>query len=200
MKIFSKILRAIVITLAIVLLLPFCFTIIKMLLEGDEGAITVLSVCLSFVLSTYINVIVHEGGHLVFGLLCGYRFSSFRVGSIMMIKQGGMMKLRSYSLAGTDGQCLMIPPSRESTKAEMILYNMGGVIFNIILVILCLGLNYIVPETFILTDTIRICCLISALLVLTNGIPLNMGGIANDGMNALHLSKNPVAAESFRKT
>ena len=37
------------------------------------------------------------------------------------------------------------------------------------------------------------------LFVITNGIPLNAGGIANDGMNALHLSKNPDVADAFCK-
>ena len=40
------------------------------------------------VLAFQMQVIVHEGGHLLFGLLCGYRFLSFRIGSLMLIKTG----------------------------------------------------------------------------------------------------------------
>ena len=37
----------------------------------------------------------------------------------------------------------------------------------------------------------------SLFMGLTNGIPLNIGGISNDGMNAFHLSKDNIAAEAF---
>ena len=30
-------------------------------------------------LALFLQTIIHEGGHLVFGLLTGYRFSSFRI-------------------------------------------------------------------------------------------------------------------------
>ena len=45
-------------------------------------------------LATFLQILFHEGGHLVFGLLSGYRFSSFRIGSLMWIEQDGKMKFR----------------------------------------------------------------------------------------------------------
>ena len=37
-------------------------------------------------LGAYLQIILHEAGHLVCGLLTGYRFVSFRVGSLTLIK------------------------------------------------------------------------------------------------------------------
>ena len=34
-----------------------------------------------------VNVIIHEGGHLIFGLMTGYKFNSFRIFSVILIKQ-----------------------------------------------------------------------------------------------------------------
>lgn len=200
MKLISKILRAIVVILAVIVLVPFCLTFITMLLEGHEGAAYLVEIALSFLIAWYSNVIVHEGGHLVFGLLCGYRFCSYRIGSLMMVRQQGRMKFRTFKLAGTGGQCLMIPPERESTKEEIILYNLGGVIFNLIFALICFAVASAIPDVYLLSLALRVSGALSAVNMLTNGIPLNVGGIANDGMNALHLSKNPEAMASFRKS
>ena len=35
----------------------------------------------------FLQIIIHEAGHLVFGLLTGYKFSSFRIGSFMWIRR-----------------------------------------------------------------------------------------------------------------
>lgn len=199
MKIFAKILRAIVVILAIIVLAPFCLTFISMLVEGHEGAAYLVELALAFVIAWYLNIIVHEGGHFVFGLFCGYRFCSFRVGSIMLVKQGGKLKFRQFELAGTGGQCLMIPPEKDETPAQIILYNLGGAIFNLILAIICGVLHKVFPDLYLLSTTLWVSAVLSVLNMLVNGIPLNAGGIANDGMNALHLSKNPEAAVSFRK-
>ena len=64
--------------------------------------ILVMYVCM------FIQIVIHEAGHLVFGRLTGYEFVSFRIGSFMWIKEEGKLKLKRYSLAGTGGQCLMI--------------------------------------------------------------------------------------------
>ena len=59
----------------------------------------------------YLQILLHEAGHLVFGLLTGYRFLSFRVGSLMLVREQGKLRLKSFSIAGTGGQCILIPPA-----------------------------------------------------------------------------------------
>ena len=65
---------------------------------------------ISFLLSYFLQIVVHEAGHLVFGLLTGYQYSSFRIGSFMWVKLDGKIRLKRYSMSGTGGQCLMAPP------------------------------------------------------------------------------------------
>jgi len=77
------------------------------------------------------QIIIHEAGHLVFGLFGGYRFRSFRVGSFMLIREGDKLKLRRMSLAGTAGQCLMTPPAY-TENFPVTLYNLGGSLMNLI--------------------------------------------------------------------
>lgn len=171
------------------------------LFSGFFGPIEVVLGVAGILFGSYISIIVHEAGHLVFGLLSGYTFSSFRIGSLMWVKQDGKINLRRFSLAGTGGQCLMNPPEEKNGRIPVILYNLGGVIANVIFAILlllayflCVGrLNLLVLGMVFLFSAI-----VSFILALMNGLPLDAGGIANDGMNALHLSKDPIAAYAFR--
>lgn len=57
----------------------------------------------------FIQIIIHEAGHLVFGLLSGYEFVSFRIGSITLAKYDNKYCFKRFHIAGTGGQCLMMP-------------------------------------------------------------------------------------------
>ena len=56
-----------------------------------------------------LQIVLHEGGHLLFGLLSGYRFVSFRIFNWTLIRQEGKFRLKRFGIAGTGGQCLMFP-------------------------------------------------------------------------------------------
>lgn len=84
----------------------------------------------------YLQIILHEGGHLVCGLLSGYRFVSFRIGSWMLQKENGKLCLHRYTLAGTGGQCLLAPPEMTNGKMPYQLYNLGGVLMNLFTAVL----------------------------------------------------------------
>ena len=57
----------------------------------------------------FLQLIIHEAGHLVFGLKSGYRFSSFRIGSFMWLEENGSLVCRKMTLAGTGGEFYHIP-------------------------------------------------------------------------------------------
>ena len=45
------------------------------------------------VVAYILQIIIHEGGHCLFGLLNGFEFISFRIGSYMWVKDHGKIKL-----------------------------------------------------------------------------------------------------------
>lgn len=144
-----------------------------------------------------LQIIIHEAGHLVFGLLSGYQFSSFRIGNLMFVKIEDKIKIRKFSIAGTAGQCLMSPPDLVDGKMPIVLYNLGGCIFNLIISVLFGVLAYVRgdhPFEFIIYVAITV---IGVAFALTNGIPLMVGPISNDGHNAMSLGKNPKAMQAF---
>ena len=162
-----------------------------------------------FFITYYFQLIIHEAGHLVGGLISGYEFGSFRIGSVMLVKENGKIRIKRHSIAGTGGQCLMLPPPMVDGRYPVILYNLGGVLMNLLSTVIfvplavyfnsliyreleCVAVDYYLPYAF---------CVLMALsgliVALTNGIPLKLGMVNNDGSNACELYKNEEAMRVF---
>lgn len=165
--------------------------------QGVEFWVGMIALFLGIYGAMLIQTIVHEAGHLVFGLMSGYQFSSFRIGSLMFIKEDRKIKMRKYSIAGTAGQCLMSPPDLVDGQMPVVLYNLGGCILNLIVSVLFAVMAYFRQNNlieFIIYVTIVV---IGIAFALTNGIPMQVGPISNDGHNALSLGKNSKAMQAF---
>lgn len=148
-------------------------------------------VILIFFVCFLIHVVIHEAGHLIFGLLTGYSFVSFRIGSYIIVKDEGKIKLKKYNLLGTLGQCLMAPPEMKNGKFPFILYNFGGVILNLITSALgLLAINYL---SYPLDAVVIVFIVVGFLMALTNGIPF----IPNDAYNILSIIKDKEAKKNF---
>ena len=146
---------------------------------------------LMFALSSAILISLHEAGHLVCGLLSGYRFVSFRIFNLTFLKINGKLRVKRYSIAGTGGQCLLSPPDLAVEKIPTGLYNFGGVLSNIIAVIAVAPL-LMVNNPFV-KEAVVIFMLVGVLLILMNGIPMKISGSGNDAYNMLALKKNKLA-------
>ena len=143
------------------------------------------------------HLIAHEAGHLVFGLLTGYRFSSFRIGSLMWLKDDDKLTVKRLSIAGTGGQCLMTPPDLKDGKMPLMLYNLGGSLVNILLGAVFLAGYLLCPNVKFLSPLLLLFAVVGFMLGLMNGIPMRMGMVDNDGYNAFVMSKNKDAIEAF---
>ena len=131
------------------------------------------------VIAFILQVIVHEAGHLVFGLISGYKFISFRVFDFKIIKdENGKLKIRYERLAGTGGQCLMRAPEYVEGKFKYKLYLLGGVLFNLVFSII---FWLVLPSYYTL-----LFALIGFALAFLNLIPMGF----NDGMTYYHASKD----------
>ncbi len=152
---------------------------------------------LMFYLSIFVATIIHETGHLIFGLMTGYKFNSFRIMSFMWIKEGEKVKLKRYSLAGTAGQCILIPPEMKDGKMPVILSNIGGSLLNLITGIIFLVVYGIVGKTQFVGTAFMMLGFISIILAMMNGVPMRTALITNDGYNTVELCKNRNAVKAF---
>jgi len=143
-----------------------------------------------------LQIIIHEAGHLVGGLLTGYRFLSFRIFSTVFLKKDGCIQRKKFSMKGTAGQCLMQPPTRKADGSfPYILYNLGGglanLVFSIPFIILAVRMNH----SFI-RILIGLWGFFGIILAIINLVPLTYM-VQNDGMNLFRMLKNPGMREIF---
>ena len=58
------------------------------------GFLYFIALFVFYFVTTVLHTIIHEGGHLVFGLLSGYEFLSFRVMSFTIVKKDGKLAVK----------------------------------------------------------------------------------------------------------
>ncbi len=145
----------------------------------------------------YLQVIIHEAGHLVAGILSGYTFSSFRIGNFMWVKEKEKVHLRRLSLEGTGGQCLMNPPDMVDGKLPFVFYNLGGVLMNLATIPICIVGFICFQRSPLASIFFLIMCVVGFTYALINGIPMKLGIVNNDGCNVKELGKSEEALRSF---
>ena len=177
------------------------------IIEGSDGTADVLRkvgelplvdfvvpIVLAFVamvVAIVLHIVLHEAGHLLMGLATGYRFSSFRIGSIAFVRREGRISIRRYKLAGTGGQCLMLPPEVPAERVPFFWYNAGGVVMNIVVALLALVMLKTCNLSMWWSEWSMMMVIVGLFLAVVNGIPMRPGGMQNDGMNILMLYRNP---------
>ncbi len=152
---------------------------------------------LAFYFSFFIHIILHEGGHLVAGLLSGYKFVSFRVSSFIFIKTNEGIKLKRYSIKGTGGQCLLSPPN-DMNDYPFLLYNFAGGFSNLIFAILGYISVLVVDNAYFDFVMITFVC-VGVYLALTNLIPIKSKTFSNDGYNIVSMKKDASNKHSLWK-
>lgn len=162
--------------------------------SAGELFTTFLLYILLIIAAMPVQIIIHEGGHLVFGLLNGFRFLSFRVGPLMLLKKDGRYSLKKFSIAGTGGQCIMVPPDKDKGTAPFVRYLCGGCIFNMIsAVVFFLCALFLFQNTE--SNLLRMACLflafVGAFYALLNGIPMKSKTVPNDGYTVLSIRRDP---------
>lgn len=139
-------------------------------------------------ISYFIHVVIHEGGHLLFGLLTGYEFVSFRIGSMMFIRKDGKFIRKKYTIPGTGGQCLLMPKGDDYKTVPYFFYHAGGFIMNFVTSILVLLITLSFDDNYIKMLGM-VYSIIGFVIGLMNSIPLN-NKITNDGYNILSIYKH----------
>lgn len=165
----------------------------KNLIKIENPYLNILGFVATLVIGLFLQVIIHETGHLLAGLFSGYGFVSFRIGRFVWIKdKDNKIKLKNIYLPGLIGQCLMAPPNMKNGTFPTLLFNLGGSLLNLLSVFVFGVIFYFFRLYYIL-----LICLFGLLLALSNGIPIKFAMANNDGKNAVEIRKDPQAARSI---
>ncbi|MDE5965918.1 MAG: M50 family metallopeptidase [Lachnospiraceae bacterium] len=137
-----------------------------------------------------IHTIFHEFGHLIAGLLTGYRFVSFRVGKLVLVKENGKLTTKKMTLKGTSGQCLMCPPPSKPEEMEDTWYLLGGPLANMVLASLSMYLYSIFTYTLATYIVFFLGGISGLICCIMNLFPMKAGGMVNDGYNIFITGRN----------
>lgn len=140
------------------------------------------------------NAILHEAGHLVGGLLTGYKFLSFRIFNFTLQKEDDGWHWKKFSIMGTLGQCLMCPPHTQ--EVPYFWYNVGGVMVNLITCVISGTMLYAFELSMMPFEFCVMFLATGVWFLLTNAIPMTPGGV-NDGKNILILWRHPDQRKHF---
>ena len=151
----------------------------------------VVAVVLAFIVHTFI----HEFGHMLFGLLTGYSFLSFRLFNVVLQREDDGFHWKRFNINGTVGQCLMIPPGEE--QPPYFWYNVGGVLMNLLKVVGCIVALCLFPLSQWMTVLCMGFIVIGLWMIILNGIPMVVSGLPNDGKNILILWRHPEQRRYF---
>ncbi|MGL5755460.1 MAG: site-2 protease family protein [Paraclostridium sp.] len=156
----------------------------------EDSVFSVFILLFIFIIAFTVQIILHEAGHLVGGLLSGYDFVSFRVGSLTLIKEDGKFAIKKFNIKGTGGQCLMMPKEEDYEKCHYILYNLGGVLMNFLVVVICFVIYLKFDKNKYINEALIAMMASGLVIVINNAIPMKISGIVNDGYNTMSIIKN----------
>ena len=152
---------------------------------------------LGLALAMVIHTVIHEAGHLIFGLATGYRFISYRVFQFMWIKQGNRIRFTRMSVAGTGGQCLLAPPELKDGKIPFLLSNLGGALMNLLTGLTFLAGGLLCPPWTFGRTFLLLLAVFGFAFALMNGLPMSSGPVPNDGRNILDMLRHPEAVRAL---
>lgn len=166
-------------------------------ISGLKLCVMALLALTAVFLSYAINMCLHEIGHMIFGLMSGYEFSSLRFGKLMLAKENGKLRFCKYDMPGTGGQCIMTAPKGDVEKMPVALYNLGGLIINLFVFLTGIIVFWVVKTSYAVVGMIFLMFAMTSLVILiTNGLPFSQMG--TDGANTIILCKDKNAREAFR--
>ena len=145
-------------------------------IELGEGVAVFLVALCAMIVSLLILVPIHELGHLVCGLLTGYRFVSFRIFNYTVVRIDGKIRIKKFAIAGTGGQCLLTPPDLPIEKIPTGWYNFGGILANILVLVIVIPL-FLLPLNPFVAEALGVFAAMDFLMILLNGIPMQAGGV-----------------------
>lgn len=136
-----------------------------------------------------ITVLIHETGHLIFGLLTGYRPISFKILWIVVEDKDPGIRLRIKAIRPI-GQCLMYPKKADAFPDKMIL---GGSLFNLIF-----GMMFLIIGMTVSGMVLKIIMLYLTSLGIAIGIyNLFFGSAYSDGKTLLEIKRNKEAGVAY---
>lgn len=192
---YSKIIHFIVISISLLIFVLF-YKYFYMIIQPIRIYPFILICSIIYFITLLITTLFHEFGHLVFGLLTKYEFSSIQIWNFILFSSNKHLIFKKLPNQFTNPQCIMIPPLMNSAIPPYLLYNLGGVFFNILQFLISLKL---ISLRFSPYPNFFQChlCIHSIFAIVFNLLPVKGFGSFNDGKIILSLLKDDSTKKSY---
>ena len=175
--------------------------------SGNEGidwgtmALSIGVTLAALFVAVLIHLVLHEAGHLIAGLLTGFRFLSFRVFKLTLVKTDEGLRWKKFHIAGTGGQCILeLPEDQDVETTPWFWYNAGGVLMNLAIMLLSILLLRLLDPGIVGSALLTMLTFVGLFMALINGVPTNVGGVSNDGHNIWMLWRRPAERRYFLRS
>lgn len=194
-----KIARIIIIVLLFALIFVIVFNHFDKVLTAekiDEGIpllIQFIIFILFYAVVHYVSIILHEIGHLIFGLKSKLEFMAFNIKGISIIKKKNKITVEKASITkDIGGYCNMrFSDSIKYTDKDVVLYFYGGIIFNIILLLLFFVILLVCRNEYIKFLSLLL-IIYNSYLAIYNSIPYcNLVGVCTDMRHIVNYLHDP---------
>lgn len=167
--------------------------------NAEDALLFSLTAAAAFLIGIPFCVLVHEAGHLLFGLATGYRMISFRLFFLILKQKNGKWRIcrEPSPISGMAGQCLMAPPRKKSGKFPYRLYNAGGVLLGFAVSAVFITVSLAVRLPYYFGFFLFTTGLYGAVLNLFNAIPTSGARTVNDGTNGRAAKRSQTARDAF---
>lgn len=158
-------------------------------MEVGEFLFAFFAIFVSIFVWFFLHATLHESGHLVCGLLSGYKFCFFRVGRFTLAKYPDGMKLKIFSIPGTGGQCAMTPPAYNDGNFPFRLYLSGGYLVNLVSAVILFVLFVMFGPASFVGRMFVLGSVVALYLAIVNAIPFQ-SDMPNDGCQIRNMTKD----------
>lgn len=177
---------------AVLTLLSVIASIAFLIFENQLTSVGVGFAVVFYCLSSSIHLLMHEIGHLIGGILSGYKLLRLQLGPLNIVKSA-KGKLTLMWRSRLSGQCIMIPKQIDVVRFK--LYNLGGVFANIL--ILTLSFVLLCFDSFYLSLLFIELLFVGVQKVVVNLIPHKTHSIPNDGYVVKLLKQNKAIQQDY---
>lgn len=161
---------------------------VRFLLNGELTSLRVIAYFLVFFpamhASNCLQVILHELGRFVCGLLSGYRFGYLQLFGFRLQKINGQLSAKRKH-DKDPVYFLLAPPETDFRNFPVRLYFLGGFIANILFILIFLGAAFRFPGMSLPRFLFLQYVFISIPYVLISGMPIQLSGVRTETYNAL---------------
>lgn len=148
--------------------------------------------------TVYLGIVMHETGHLVFGLIGGMKFKSISFPFVRFYAADEKIKFSFTGAGSLLGACEMYPSGKASPKKAFVMESFGGLIGSflaLLLSVLCLALApYISHYPTILFG---LSSPVLYIILLENAFPVDQGGVRTDGGQILAILSGTPSGEAL---